>query len=151
MTSHWKAVLGIVLVFLFGCASGWLSRSMVAYHQTSTFLQRGPEGVAKLLERRMTHDLDLDANQQQQIHACFMENVNQRRQLQLQIQPQIQLLNRQTLQQINAVLRPDQRERFQANLVEFRQRFGKSPFNPNAESQPASPPANPGTNNPSPP
>jgi len=143
MTSHWKVVFGVILIFLFGCASGWLSRSLLAYHQTAEFLQRGPEGVTTLLERRMTHNLDLDATQREQIHACLMENVAQRRQLQLQIQPQVQMLNRQTLQQITALLRPEQREQFRENLVQFRKRFGKSPFNPNAENQSPSPPSSP--------
>jgi hypothetical protein len=37
-------------------------------------------------------------------------------------------------------LRPDQQERFRENLNQFHKRFGKSPFNPNAENQPVSPP-----------
>lgn len=147
MTNHWKAVFGVILVFIFGCLFGALGTSVFFYHRTTEFLQRGPEGVAELLERRMTHNLALDANQRQQIHAYFMENVGQRKQLQFQIQPQIQMLNRQTLQQINAVLRPDQRELFRENLTQFRQRFGKSPFNPNAGNQSAAPlgptPSNP--------
>ena len=154
MTSHWKAVLGVILVFIFGCLSGTLATSVFFYHRTTEFLQRSPEGMADLLERRMTHNLGLDANQQQQIHTCFMENVAQRKQLQLQIQPQVQMINRQTLQQIDAVLRPDQRERFHENLVQFRKRFGKSPFNPNAGNQPVLPPGsapiNSGVDNPTP-
>jgi hypothetical protein len=156
MTGHWKVVLGVILIFLFGCISGWLSRSLLAYRQTAEFLQRGPEEAAMVLERRMTHNLDLDASQREQIHACFMENVNQRKQLQSQIQPQIQMLNRQTLRQITALLRPDQQERLRENLAQFRKRFGKGPFNPNAENQPSSSapsspaaPGNPGPDNPS--
>jgi hypothetical protein len=146
MTSHWKAILGIILVFIFGCLFGALATSAFFYHRTAEFLQRGPEGMADLLERRMTRNLGLNEDQQRQIHACFMNNADARRELQVQIQPQIQTLNREMLQQINAILRPDQQERFHENLVRFRQRFGKSPFNPNAENNPVSPPAPPPTN-----
>lgn len=146
MTTHWKAILGIMLVFIFGCFFGALATSAFFYHRTTQLLQRGPEGVADILERRMTRNLGLDANQRQQIHACFMNNVTQRRALQVQIQPQIQMLNRETLQQINAVLRPDQQEQLRQNLIQFRQRFGKSPFNPAAGNNSVSPPVPPLTN-----
>lgn len=132
--TYGKAVLGVILVFILGCIAGWLGASVVHYRQTTLMLQRGPEATAELLENRMTRNLDLDAAQQQQIHTDFMENLRQRKLLQTQIQPQVQLLNRATMQQIMAILRPDQAEHFRQNVSQFRQRFGKGPFNPNAES-----------------
>jgi len=142
MNSQWKAVLGILLVFVFGCASGWLLRSVVAYRQTTQLLQRGPEGMVDVLERRLTRRLALDANQKQQVHAYLMQNVLQRRQLQMQIQPQVLQLNRQTLMQIGSVLRPDQQEKLKDELVLFRKRFGRGPFSPGVNDD-AAPLVNP--------
>ena len=136
MTSQWKAVCGVVLVFIFGCLSGWFGASVVHYRETTQFLQGGPEAVAKLLETRMTRNLNLDEDQRQKIHQYFMDNLMQRRKLQMQIQPQIQLVNRDTFQEINAILRPDQQKIFRQNITLFRQRTGKSPFNPNPAIQP---------------
>lgn len=136
MNSSWKAIVGVILIFFFGCATGWLSRSVLAYHQTVEFLQRGPEGAADVLERRLTRNLNLDPNQRQQIHACMLANVDQRKMLQLRIQPQVQMLNRQTLQQINSILQPDQREKLHENIELFRKRFGRGVFNPGAEMPP---------------
>jgi hypothetical protein len=136
MTSPWKAVFGVILVFVLGCLSGWFGASVVHYRETTQFLQGGPEAVAKLLETRLTRNLHLDAGQQQQVHQYFIDNLVQRRQLQMQIQPQVQLLNRETFQKINAILRPDQQEIFRQNITLFRQRTGKSPFNPNPAIQP---------------
>jgi hypothetical protein len=145
------------LVFIFGCLSGWIGASVVKYRQTTQFLQGGPEAVAKLLEMRMTRNLNLDERQKQQIHQYFMDNLLQRRQLQQQIQPQVQLVNRDTFMEINAILRPDQQKIFRENITLFRQRTGKSPFNPNPAIQP-SPNGTPngggtntGTGNPAPP
>jgi len=136
MSPHWKAVLGVIFVFFFGCASGWLGSSMLHYRQTAQILRGNPDVLADLLERRMTRNLGVDETQKAQIRDFLMENLRQRRQLQTQIQPQIQVLNQRTLKEINAVLRADQVEQLHQNLVEFRQRFGKNPFNPNADSQP---------------
>jgi hypothetical protein len=145
-----------MLVFIFGCISGWIGASVVDYRQTTQFLQGGQEAVAKLLEMRMTRNLNLDENQKRQIHQYFMDNLAQRKQLQMQIQPEIQLVNRETFQEINAILRPDQQKIFRQNVTLFRQRTGKSPFNPNPGIQP-SPTATPngvgtntGTANPAP-
>lgn len=156
MTSQWKAVCGVMLVFIFGCISGWIGASLVDYRQTTQFLQGGPEAVAKLLEMRMTRNLNLDEKQKQQIHQYFMDNLVQRRQLQMQIQPEVQMVNRETFQDINAILRPDQQKIFRQNITLFRQRTGKSAFNPNPGIQP-SPNATPnvtgsgaGTTNPAP-
>ena len=131
MTSHWKAVCGVILVFILGCISGWIGASVVHYRQTTLFLQGGPEAVAKLLESRMTRNLNLDDNQKQQVHQYFLQNLEQRKEVQAGIQPQLQMLNRETFQQINAVLRPEQRTLFRQNIALFRQRTGKNPLNTN--------------------
>jgi hypothetical protein len=142
MSSQWKAVLGVILIFLFGWASGALCTTLFFAHRTEELIKRGPETVVDLLERRLTRNLHLDADQQQQIHGLFMENVNERRELQRQIQPEVQRLNWQTFRQISAILRPEQRQILRQNLETFRQRFGKYALNPNADSpQTTEPPA----------
>lgn len=132
MSSHWKAVLGVLLVFVLGCLTGWLGSSVVHYRQAGQILRGNPEVIARLLERRMMGNLNLDQGQRVQIHGLLLQNLGQRKQLQSQIQPQVQALNQQTLRDIDAVLRPEQKERLHGNLEEFKRRFGKSPFNPSA-------------------
>jgi hypothetical protein len=48
--------------------------------------------------------------------------------LQKQVQPQVKAVNRQTLQEIDALLTPDQQQRFHDNLVLFKEHFGRNPF-----------------------
>jgi hypothetical protein len=142
MNKTWKAVLGVVLIFIFGWLSGALCTSLIVRHRAISLLDRGPAAIAEVLERRMTHNLNLDPGQRQQIHGYFMENLTQRLQLQKEIQPQVQALNRQTIEEINAVLHPDQQERFQENIARIKLRFGKNPFNPNAEPSSGMPATN---------
>src|SRR5260221_6522380 len=97
MSNHWKAVFGVILIFIFGCLSGMLCTSLYLRHKAFDFMQRGPEAVTQLLEHRMTGNLNLDANQKEQIHDIILENLQQRKQLQREIQPRVQMANRQTL------------------------------------------------------
>lgn len=148
MTSHWKAILGVILIYLFGCFSGILTTSIFVRHKMIDFLKHPAVAASAALEKRLTGNLHLDADQKQQIHAYFMENLDQRRAVQKQIQPQVQMLNRKTFQQISSALHPDQVEMFHQNLEKFRRRFAETALDKDAENLiPAStPPAAPATN-----
>jgi hypothetical protein len=129
MTGNWKAVLGVILVFVLGCLAGVLASSVYFAHRASVFLQRGAAAYIEVAERRVTRGLNLDENQKEQIHEVFMANLAERKHLQAQIQPQIQALNFQTVREIKSLLRPDQMEAFHRNLTEFHRRFGRPPQN----------------------
>jgi hypothetical protein len=135
MSSNWRAVTGVLLVFVFGCISGWLSASALHYRQTTLMLQSGPDGIAALWENRTTRNLGLDDNQRKQIHEIFMENLAQRKELQKEILPQVQALNHATLKQIVAVLDPGQADLFRKNIAFFRQHYGQGPLNSKPDSQ----------------
>ena len=145
MNKTWKAVLGVILIYLFGCFSGAVSTSIVFHHKMAAFLQHPGVVMTEAREKRLTGNLGLDANQKQQVHEHFLENLQRRKELQMEIKPQVQMLNRQTLQQVVAILHPDQTERFQQNLERFRKRLAANASNQDAENpsapqvQPASP------------
>ncbi|MCE0499524.1 MAG: hypothetical protein LV481_16415 [Methylacidiphilales bacterium] len=156
MSTQWKAVLGVILIFVLGFASGVVSSSIFAQRKMAAFLQRPGVAMMNAMEQRLTRNLDLDENQKQLIHHYFMENLRQHKQLQTLIQPQVQELNHATIQQIRAALRPDQLTRLDLNLNELHNRFTEFVSNqdvgnppqpvpqPNAastNSAPASPPA----------
>ncbi len=136
MTSHWKAILGVMAVFILGGICGALSLSLFLGHRAAEVAKHGPEAVVDMLERRLTRHVELDARQKQQIHDLFLQNLQQRKQLQQQIQPQVRQLNWQTFQQINQLLRPDQREAFHQNLDAFRKHLGKFALDPTSENAP---------------
>ena len=82
-----------------------------------------------MLERQTTRNLGLDADKKRQLYAVFLQNVRQRLELQKQIQPQVHATNAQTLQQVDALLTADQQQKFRDNLILFKARFGRNPFN----------------------
>lgn len=138
MTSHWKAVLGVLLIFILGFTSGLVAASIFVHRKFEAFLKH-PEAVAEAtLEKRLTSHLELDPNQKQQIHAIFARNLEERKQLNQQIQPQVRMANLGTFQEINAILRPDQQQRFRENIEQFRNRFGKAAANADAGNLPPS-------------
>jgi hypothetical protein len=148
MNKTWKAVLGVMLIYFFGCFSGAVSTSIFFHHKMIEFLQHPAVAASKALEKRLTGNLGLDANQKQQVDDYFLDNLQQRRELQKQIHPQIQVLNGQTVQEIVTILRPDQRELFHQNVDKFREHLGANAFNPNVENlfSPVVQPVGPATN-----
>ena len=148
MNKTWKAVLGVILIYLFGCFSGAVSTSIFFHHKMLNFWQNPAVAGLAAQEKRLTGNLGLDANQKQQVHGCFAEYLQQRKELQKQIQPQVQMLNRQTFHEITAILNPDQAKRFHQNIENFRKHFGAKTLDPNAgnPSPPNAQPAAPATN-----
>jgi len=142
MNKTWKAVIGIILIFIFGWVSGAISASLIIRHKTLEALRGGPAAMVQAgvqaFEQRMTRNLNLDANQKQQVHDAFLKYLNQRLELQKTIQPQVRIMNQETFAEVNAVLKPEQQKTFLENIAEFRKRFGKNVINPAQENQPAS-------------
>ncbi len=136
MNTRWKAVVGVILIYLFGCLSGAFLTGIIVHHKMQEFLRHPAVAVSTALEKRLTGNLDLDVNQKQQIRQYFVENLEKRKEIQQQNQPQIQMLNRQTFMEINGILHPDQTERFRQNIAELRKRFGTAGLNPDAENHP---------------
>ena len=138
----WKSILGVTLVFVLGMLAGAFISLTFAHHRVTTLLQRGSPAFEQLLERRLSRGLDLDADQRTHFHEAFMNNIAQRRQVQLQVQPQMQALNAQTAHELRAILNPNQLAVFRHNLAEFRKRYGTPgmsngrAFDADAESSP---------------
>lgn len=142
MNKTWKAVIGVILIFIFGWVSGAISASLIIRHKTLEVLRGGPAAVVQAgvqaFEQRMTRNLNLDTNQKQQVHDAFLKYLNQRLELQKTVQPQVRTMNQETFSEVNAMLKPEQQKTFTENIAEFRKRFGKNPLNPAQENQPTS-------------
>jgi hypothetical protein len=125
MNATWKAVLGIVLIFVIGCICGALTASLVIGHRAAMIAQAGPPTWAKLIEPRLTRGMDIDDTQKQQIYDALVKNLQARVSLRKELAPRVQELNKQTLAEIDAVLKPDQQQKFLDNYSQFRARGGK--------------------------
>jgi len=132
VSGHWKTVLMIFIIFVFGCFSGSLSTTLIDNHRMADTLLRGKSPVSDLLEKRLMRDIALDAGQRQAVRDLLDANGVQREQLQGQLHPQIQQLDRATTSKIDALLQPDQRDQFHHNITLLDQRYGHNLFDPGA-------------------
>jgi len=148
MNPTWKAAIGIILIFILGWFGGALTTLIIAHHKIIALAQGNSQALTTLLERQTTRGLRLDDGQRVKLHDLLLENVRERKELQKQVQPQVWTYNRQTMDAINAVLTPDQRQKFEDNLLLFKAHFGRNPLNTGPEeTATTNPPAMPANTN----
>ena len=136
MNPTWKAIAGVTVIFILGCVIGVLG-TLVAVKHKALAPQRNPEALAIVLERQTTRNLGLDPDKKKQLHGVFVQYIRQRLELQKQIQPQVRAVNAQALQAIDGLLSVDQQQKFHDNLLTFKTRFGRNPFNVGPEEKSA--------------
>lgn len=109
---NFKAIAGILVVFLLGAAGG----ALVTYMVQKAHFEQSVIGTHKIREEvvveRLTKMLGLDSRQQEQVKAITHETHEGIGALKKQIRPQIEVLLTRGQGRIEAVLRPDQREKF---------------------------------------
>jgi hypothetical protein len=145
MNPTWKAVAGVVLIFILGWFGGALS-TLIITRQKMQVLVRNPQAMTMLLIRQTSRGLDLNDSQKSQFRTLLMQNVKERMHLQMEIQPQVWAFNRQTVQEVDALLTPNQQQKFQDNLLLFEARFGRNPLNTGPEETGAATVGVPATN-----
>jgi hypothetical protein len=117
-----KALLGILLVFILGAASGALLTHSIHHAHSGSYFKRAPAAREEQFVKRLTSKLDLDSRQQEQVRAIVHETHTGIRQVRQQIRPRIESLLEQGQQRINTVLRPDQQEKFRKIIAERKAR-----------------------------
>jgi len=131
-----------MLIFVLGCLAGGLGTRVYDAHRATVFLRGGAKSYLDAMEKKVTRRLNLDPGQQAEVHQDFLLNLEGRKRLQAQNQPEIRELNQQTIQQIKAVLRPDQWQVFRENLTKAGRRFGRPdllPATPSSMPEPTAP------------
>jgi hypothetical protein len=141
MSGYGRACLGVILVFALGCLCGGLGTSVYDHHRTTVLFQKGSAAYLEALQARLTDNLNLDADQKQQVYRIMVDNLSKRKRIQNRIQPALQMVNYQLISQVQSVLRPDQLQLFRQNLgkVHRYSTFSGAPM-------PAPPPAPAATN-----
>jgi len=119
---NFKAIAGILLVFLLGAASGALVTHMIHKARFEHFISGGHRMREDVIVERLTKKLDLDGSQQEQVRAITHETHEGIRQVRNRIHPQIEALLTAGQDRIKTVLRPDQREKFDRIIAEWKKR-----------------------------
>ena len=113
-----KAIIGILLVFALGAASGAIVTHMIYRDRLESFAKGGPGAREEVIVSRLTRKLDLDNRQQEQVRAIIHENHAAISQIKNQYRPQIQAILEQGQARITALLKPEQQEKFRQIIEE---------------------------------
>jgi hypothetical protein len=124
MMRDWKSTLAVMLVFALGCVAGVFVAFIVMRQHVAALLQRDSPAYEQLLEHRLSRGLDLDATQRERFHNALISNIEARKSLQKELQPQVQALNLQIRQELRSILTPEQLVIFRRNMEDFRRRIG---------------------------
>lgn len=117
-----KAILGILLVFILGAASGALVSYAFHHAKFESYSRETPAARENFFVQRLTSKLDLDSRQQEQVKSIVHETHSGIRQIRNQYRPRIESLLEQSQARINVLLRPDQQEKFRALIAERKAR-----------------------------
>jgi hypothetical protein len=125
MNKTWKVVVGVILIFLFGWLCGAICTSISIKHRVIQAIKGGPEGLANAVQRPLERGLNLSDEQQLKFHQALVAYFRQRSALQKQIQPQVEALNQQSIQEVDAFLKSEQQVRLSLNLEKLRADTGR--------------------------
>jgi hypothetical protein len=109
---NWKAILGVLLVFLLGCAAGGLGTAIVIHKRVQRVVLGGPKVIDEMILKRLTHQLSLNTDQQEKIKSALEEARMQIRDVRRVTQPQVVKVFADSRDKIRTVLTPDQQKKF---------------------------------------
>jgi hypothetical protein len=137
-----KTVLGLCLIFVLGVFAGFLVDRLIFAREIGALLERKHPMLA-LVQRRWTRDLSLDHDQQAKLQVILDQAAQKVHAAEEPIQPQLRGVLADSEQQIEAMLRPDQLQKFHEDLARARQQFASSAyFSPETNSPGAAPVGN---------
>jgi Spy/CpxP family protein refolding chaperone len=113
-----KPIVGLILVFILGAASGSLVTYMVSQSRMEAIIAGGPRAREEVLITRLSKQLDLDSQQREQVRAIIHETHEDMRQIRQKTRPQIEALLTDSQLRISALLRPEQQEKFKIIIAE---------------------------------
>ncbi len=109
---RWKAVCGVVLIFLSGAVAGALVAHRVDQRGVEAFLSAGRGATGDLIVRRLSRSLDLDRAQREQVRAIVTETHREILDIRKPVQPAIDAALERARARVRAILRPDQQATF---------------------------------------
>jgi hypothetical protein len=115
---NWKAILGVLVVFVLGMTTGWLLTRAVAAKRLHRVLHGQTAFTAEEITRRLSRQLRLDAAQRQQMLPLVQAAQAQITDARTQCQPKVLAALDDFDAKARVVLRPDQVEKFDKLVAE---------------------------------
>jgi len=123
---NFKAIAGILLVFILGAASGALVTHVACKSRLEAVIGGGPAAREEHILKRLSRDLDLDSRQREQVRAIVHETHIGIRQVRSHSRPQVEALLEQGQSRISTLLSPEQRVKFERIVAERKARRPRS-------------------------
>ncbi len=118
----WRTITSIVIVFLLGALAGALVTHKIYQLRMDNLLKGEPGSMREFILHRMNHELHLDPHQQEQVRAILQETHAEIRNVRKQFRPQTEEILARSQEKIRALLRPDQREKYEKIIAERKRR-----------------------------
>ena len=119
---NWKAIAGIVLVFVLGMLAGGLVTVGVIRHKLMT---NPSQAVANAVVRRLSWELRLNAAQREQLRGIVAEAQGQIKLVRREIQPEVAKILDDAVAKVRATLRPEQQAKFDRIVAERRAKWAQ--------------------------
>jgi hypothetical protein len=121
---NWKAVVGIIVVFMLGGLAGSFTTIALVRHRLVT--GHGRQMVADFIVRRLSWELRLDHDQREQLRVIVHDGQQEMKVVRQQIQPQVEDILGRSEAKLRVILRPDQQDKFDKLIAERKARWAQS-------------------------
>ena len=121
---NWKAILGVIAIFILGGLAGSITTIGLVRHRLVH--GHGSQMLADLIVRRLSWDLRLDRDQRAQLRVIVTQGQAEMKVIRKQIQPQVEEQLSRSEAKVRAMLRPDQQEKFDKLIAERKAQWAES-------------------------
>jgi Spy/CpxP family protein refolding chaperone len=120
----WKAVVGVVVVFLLGMAAG----SLITFGVTRQMFQwgHGPQARTDFIVRKLSWELWLDGQQREQLRSIVQDAQQEMKPVRQQVRPQVEAILDRADAKVRAILRPNQIEKFDKLVAERKAKWSEA-------------------------
>ena len=121
---NWKAILGVIAVFLLGMIAG----SLITFGVIRQMFQlgHGPQARTDFIVRKLSWELRLDAPQREQLRGIVQEGQQEMKPVRQQMHPQVEAILDRADARIRAILRPNQVEKFDKLVAERKAKWAEA-------------------------
>ncbi len=121
--NKWKAIIGVVLVFILGALSGAILSHGVCRHKVDALLYGGHGARSAAIVERMSCRLKLDRDQRTKLEAIMKDTHNEILEARRPLEPKIDEILARTETRVREILRPDQMDAFNKFTAEKKARI----------------------------
>lgn len=119
----WKLWVGTLLIFLAGVSIGAVGAGIYVRNAIETVLQEGAPAVARLVTKKLSHDLKLSGQQQIAVEKSVKETQDQLHELRQRHWPEAEIIFTSGINRIRTDLSPEQQKKLDAMYDKIRERW----------------------------